>query len=60
MAGEMMASRYWITPEGEKALKEYAKVSRCESLAKRGTGEGVCDEPLDEHGNCPKARSHLD
>jgi hypothetical protein len=32
---------------------------RCEETATRGTGTGVCDSPLDEHGNCPNARGHL-
>lgn len=32
---------------------------RCEETAVRGTGTGMCDTPLDEHGNCPNARGHL-
>lgn len=33
--------------------------ARCEADSKRGTGTGLCDAPLDEHGNCPRADRHL-
>lgn len=32
----------------------------CDANAKRGTGTGICDRPLDEHGNCPNASNHLE
>lgn len=31
----------------------------CDELAKKGTGLGVCNTPLDEHGNCPNAGNHI-
>lgn len=34
-------------------------LKRCDETARRGTGMGVCDTLLDEHGNCPNARGHL-
>lgn len=33
---------------------------RCEALAVRGTGVGVCDRQLDEKGQCDRASSHVD
>lgn len=32
---------------------------RCEAVTKRGTGTGLCDTPLDDHGNCGNAGEHL-
>jgi hypothetical protein len=34
--------------------------ARCDANAKRGTGTGICDRPLDEHGQCDRADKHLD
>lgn len=34
-------------------------MNRCDAEAKKGTGTGVCNAPLDEHGNCPRAGSHV-
>ena len=34
--------------------------SRCGAYARRGTGYGICDKPLDEHGRCPYSRHHVD
>lgn len=34
-------------------------MARCEAEAKRGTGTGTCDRPLDEHGYCDRASDHL-
>ncbi len=42
-----------ITAAGRRAIK------RCEALAHKGTGVGTCDRPLDEHGNCDRAASHV-
>lgn len=33
---------------------------RCDANARKGTGTGMCDAPLDEHGNCPNAGNHID
>jgi len=35
-------------------------VQRCEARARKGTGEGSCDTPLDERGRCPRSRQHLE
>jgi len=32
----------------------------CQAEALSGTGTRLCDEPLDEHGNCPRAGRHVD
>ena len=32
---------------------------RCDELAYRGTGVGVCDRPLNEHGLCDRASDHI-
>lgn len=31
----------------------------CEALARKGTGEGMCDRPLDSHGRCDRASDHI-
>jgi len=33
--------------------------SRCDANARRGTGTGTCDRPLDSHGQCDRASDHL-
>lgn len=33
---------------------------RCASYARRGTGAGLCDRPLDEHGYCDRPSDHLE
>lgn len=33
---------------------------RCEEFAKRGTGYGACDRPLDEHGYCDRPGDHIE
>jgi hypothetical protein len=35
------------------------RLHRCEAEARKGTGTGVCDAPLDKHGNCPNVGDHL-
>jgi hypothetical protein len=32
---------------------------KCEARARRGTGEGMCDRPLDEHEQCDRAADHI-
>lgn len=32
---------------------------RCDEHARQGTGYGVCDAPLDGHGQCPNAGNHV-
>ena len=45
---------------GEDAwLFEWKGEVRCEADAKRGTGTGVCDTPLDAHAQCPRAGQHV-
>lgn len=31
----------------------------CDAHARRGTGTGVCDRPLDRHGGCDRAADHV-
>lgn len=33
---------------------------RCEAQARKGTGTGICDRPLDTNGYCDRANDHLD
>jgi hypothetical protein len=33
--------------------------ARCEARAHKGTGQGICDRLLDEHGQCDRASSHV-
>lgn len=33
-------------------------VRKCEANSQRGTGYGMCDAPLDSHGQCPRAGAH--
>ena len=35
------------------------KPTKCEAEAKRGTGIGTCDKPLDQHGRCGYERNHI-
>lgn len=35
------------------------QIKRCEAEARKGTGTGMCNQPLDEHGNCPRANDHI-
>jgi hypothetical protein len=35
------------------------KVRRCDENARKGTGYGMCDAPLDRHGGCPNAGNHV-
>jgi len=44
--------------QAEKRRREQSPT--CEAHARRGTGSGVCGFVLDERGNCPWAREHLD
>lgn len=32
----------------------------CEVLARKGTGTGACNKPLNARGQCEYARDHLD
>jgi hypothetical protein len=32
----------------------------CEAYARKGTGTGTCGRPLNRHGNCDRASSHVD
>lgn len=32
---------------------------RCEADARKGTGTGTCNRPLDSHGQCDRAADHL-
>lgn len=36
------------------------RMRACEANAKKGTGSGMCDRPLDQHGYCDRASDHLD
>ncbi len=33
---------------------------KCSALAYKGTGIGMCDAPLDSHGNCPNYGNHIE
>jgi hypothetical protein len=40
-------------------LGELDEPERCEANAKRGTGTGMCNRPLDETGHCDREGDHL-
>lgn len=35
-------------------------VPRCEAYARKGTGTGICDRPVDGLGQCDRASDHID
>lgn len=37
----------------------WARYGTCEANARKGTGTGICDRPLDELGQCDRASDHL-
>ena len=41
----------------ETAIRD---ADRCDRLAHKGTGVGLCNAPLDEHGECPRAHNHIE
>jgi NTP pyrophosphatase (non-canonical NTP hydrolase) len=47
--------------KNKREFEEFGKpIARCEARARKGTGEGVCDEPLIYHDQgCDNARNHL-
>lgn len=51
--------------EAQAEAARYARIEgkieppRCDANAKRGTGTGMCDHPLNEHGGCPNASNHI-
>lgn len=55
-----------VTPDARTALiptpprRSAVRAQRCDELARRGTGVGACDLPLDEHGYCERPSEHLD
>jgi len=36
------------------------QIRRCDEAVKKGTGFGMCETVLDEHGACPNAGNHLE
>lgn len=43
-----------VSEDGSKHHVRY-----CDANARRGTGTGICDRPLDEIGQCDRASDHL-
>jgi hypothetical protein len=35
------------------------EVEWCDALARKGTGTGSCNRPLDSHGRCDRASDHI-
>lgn len=50
---EDIQSIVWPDAEDQQPL-------RCGAEARRGTGTGVCDRPLDGHGYCDRASDHIE
>lgn len=44
---------------GEHFTRIPDPTATCDANARRGTGTGVCDRPLDQHGQCDRAADHL-
>lgn len=48
----VLGAGYFDDPDPEEP-------ERCEANAKRGTGTGMCNRPLDETGHCDREGDHL-
>ena len=46
-------------PDESLAPRARKNAKRCEELARKGTGTGTCDRPLDAHGQCDRAGEHM-
>lgn len=44
--------------EGQQVTKQET-VHYCEAFARKGTGFGSCDRPLDKDGYCDRAGDHM-
>lgn len=44
---------------GRRRLRPTEVRARCDTLARRGTGHGMCDRILDDLGQCDRAADHL-
>lgn len=40
-------------------LKQPERVT-CDRLARKGTGHGMCNHPLDDNGQCDRAGDHIE
>lgn len=65
-AGEVLGWDYPCEPEYDPDAylawdddEDDEDVERCEADARRGTGTGVCDRPLDSYGRCDRASDHV-
>lgn len=48
------------TPRRARPYVSLDRVTRCDADARRGTGTGACDAPLDPRtGECPAAGRHV-
>lgn len=57
---ELEAMSQDISPQAAPDQAQRPSPTRCDNAAQRGTGTGVCDTPLDEHGQCSRASDHID
>lgn len=48
----------WVAAQGV-VPPVFSRVEYCEARARKGTGEGTCDHPLDAYGQCPRASDHI-
>lgn len=46
-------------PYAPPVTPRHAGMGRCGADARKGTGSGICDQPLDVHGNCDRASNHV-
>lgn len=42
------------------AVHRGESMKRCEEFARKGTGHGACDRPLDDQGYCDRASDHVE
>ncbi|MFD8339988.1 hypothetical protein ACFV42_46485 [Streptomyces solisilvae] len=54
--GPRLAAREEDTPVKGGALRAHG---RCDAYARRGTGYGVCDQPMDSLGRCSRPGGHV-
>ena len=46
--------------ESQKAKAPATPGHRCNAYARRGTGTGLCGQPLNDRGQCPRASDHIE
>lgn len=51
---------YVVWVESATPRTTSSRVETCDAYARRGTGTGMCNAPLDDHGACSRAGQHIE